>query len=514
MEENQYIDSKFNNGAEKHYKYKDKYKPNTLYWGLGIENEVYLEFDKKISVTKNFFQHNHKRERYSVDYFSNYKKENITKAFKIYLSKENDDLIDLPLLLNAHSFTNTDQYNQPITLYTKVRKFNSKFAGEFLIDSLKKHNPYFRDTFGVNWLFDGDTIEFTTLNFFNAKLEDIINELEQSKTVFINNINSTFSEKKIYSDYGNLKIMDTNHGFAIHMTNLDNISMFNNGTLHYNITLPIKLDSNAIIKDYKQFIKIHQQAIKYIQWLEPFLIAIYGAPDPFYASYNGYKFTASSQRCAVSRYISIGTYDSDKMERGKILTKKIDLLDLSRYKYWWYDQYHNTSGYTKLEEIGLDINFNKHYNHGIELRIFDHISDPNKLKESMEFLIFLMDFSLVNKKPKYLTNPIYERTWNELVIGVLEKGSDYILSDDEKDTFDKLFETVFTNNTVKTLYYEIFDYLRSLFTKKRKMNKKYYIKPSGPFSSLVLDNKIIGDIDDENIHLELNNRKRFKCCYT
>ena len=34
---------------EKHHKYKNVYKPNTLYWGLGIENELYLEFSKKIS---------------------------------------------------------------------------------------------------------------------------------------------------------------------------------------------------------------------------------------------------------------------------------------------------------------------------------------------------------------------------------------------------------------------------------------------------------------------------------
>jgi histidyl-tRNA synthetase len=28
----------------------------------------------------------------------------------------------------------------------------------------------------------------------------------------------------------------------------------------------------------------------------------------------------------------------------------------------------------KLDKIGLDINFNKHYNHGIEIRFFDHIN--------------------------------------------------------------------------------------------------------------------------------------------
>jgi hypothetical protein len=32
----------------KYIKYKNFYKPNILYWGLGIENELYLEFCNKM----------------------------------------------------------------------------------------------------------------------------------------------------------------------------------------------------------------------------------------------------------------------------------------------------------------------------------------------------------------------------------------------------------------------------------------------------------------------------------
>ena len=38
----------------KHYKYKNSYKRDIVYWGLGIENEVYLEFEKSKKVKKDF----------------------------------------------------------------------------------------------------------------------------------------------------------------------------------------------------------------------------------------------------------------------------------------------------------------------------------------------------------------------------------------------------------------------------------------------------------------------------
>ncbi len=58
---------------DKHIKYCEHYKPDTLYWGLGIENEIYLEFDKKIKFDKTKFLKNHNRERYIVNYYNNYK---------------------------------------------------------------------------------------------------------------------------------------------------------------------------------------------------------------------------------------------------------------------------------------------------------------------------------------------------------------------------------------------------------------------------------------------------------
>ena len=47
---------------EKHKIYEEQYQKNSLYWGLGIENEIYLEFDKKKRFTKEDFIMNQKRE--------------------------------------------------------------------------------------------------------------------------------------------------------------------------------------------------------------------------------------------------------------------------------------------------------------------------------------------------------------------------------------------------------------------------------------------------------------------
>lgn len=45
------IDISFN---DKHYHYIDKYIPNDLYWGIGIENETYFQFDNNIIVSNEF----------------------------------------------------------------------------------------------------------------------------------------------------------------------------------------------------------------------------------------------------------------------------------------------------------------------------------------------------------------------------------------------------------------------------------------------------------------------------
>lgn len=504
---------------EKYIKYEDQYKKNDVYWGIGIENEVYLEFSKKNSVSKSFFVNNHKKERYSLDYYLNYKKEFQIKPFETYFDtviqskinnmeiinkiKSQDGLeeltIEVPILFNAHSFEKTDIYNQPKTVYSKDCEPNPNFSGKTFIEILKENSEYFK-TIGVDkWLFDGDTIEFVNTDFYNKTLNQVIKEISFNKKEFIYNLNLTMREIEapIFNELGDFKIMDTNHPFAVHMTNLKNLSIFNNGTLHYNITIPTELDENSKIKDFDTFTRDNAKIIKLIQWMEPFIIAIYGAKDVF--SENSNEFSACSQRCAISRYIGIGTYDCNKMEPGKILKKSLNTLAYANLDYWWYNQYYENNAYTKLEEIGMDINFNKHYNHGIELRFFDHISDNSLVYQSFEFIIYLIDYALDNDFINYIETPVYSKIWNDIVYGVMLQGNKYCLKHNEIGMINYIFGSNLmkennNNSTIKYIYNKLYWHLKNKYSEKKVMNNdgSYNIlKPIGKMSKLVLDEQIM-----------------------
>jgi len=501
-----------NNQINKHEKYKSQYLKNNTYWGLGIENEVYLEFENKRTINKDDFMNNHKRERYSIDYFSNYKSNELNNAFK-YIYNIIHNNIEIPIMLNSNSFTKTDCNNNSKTLYTKKCEDNPKFNGNTLIETLKNNNKYFEINHENNWLFDGDTVEFINTKFYNTKLEDILKEIEYSKNEFINNINNTFNKLNIYQEYGKVKIMETNNPFAIYMTNINNISMFNNGTLHYNITLPTKLNSQGTIENSEKFINDHKKAIKIIQWVEPLMIAVYGSADPF-SLFNEYsnknKFSKSSQRCAISRYIGIGTYDSDIMKTGKILSLPINDILCNNYDYWWFNKYYEENAYNKLNELGLDINFNKHYNHGIEIRFLDHINDNKKIYESFEFIIYLMDYILENDFINTFGNPIIDKKWNSLLLNIMKYGKEYSLKNDEKELYQKIFNFKFKNNNIVDMYYELYCKLalkyNSIYKSQDKKNN-HILKPNGLFSSLTLITDSNKSINNEIINNNKYNRK-------
>ncbi len=522
-----------NNQIEKHFKYKEKYKPNSIFWGLGLEHELYLEFENKKSFTVDEFISNHKRERYSVDYYSNYKKDQIDRLFLLIKSnlikdkniKRGGIKIKIPVLLNAHSFSKTDMFNNSKTLYSKNQEPNPKFIGKTLIEFLEEQNEYFKNN--DNWLFDGDTIEFINCNFYNIKLNKVFEEINFHKKKFINLLNNIFISNEIYKEYGKIKFMDLNHPFATHMTNINNISMFNNGTLHFNITLPTKLDSNSKIESKEKFINTHKKYIKLIQWIEPILIGTFGSPDPFSSlEYSDQKkFSSASQRNAVSRYIGLGTYDTDLMEPGKILTKPIDVLSVGKLDYWWYKRFHDNSAYNKLDQIGLDINFNKHWNHGIEIRFFDHIQEQEQIHDCFEFLIYLGDIILNsesdesnkndNKTNSDYINPIIDKNWNDLMYKIMIMGKSYELTNKEIKMYENIFELKLKEKFVSKIFYEIFGGLKTKFNRIYKListtDSKYIVEPSGKFSSLTLNTVKLNYLMDfigefENINKIINEK--------
>jgi hypothetical protein len=406
---------------EKHVKYDQFYENNKNrdkeYWGIGIENESYMMFNKSISVTKEFLINNHKRERYSVDYWVNFKQDLFNKALE-----KLPDTIELPVYINGYLFQKTDLYGEPTKKYTKLAEPNPKFSGTTIDQYLKNKSSTFNKLFEKQMIYDGDTFEFTTYNFYKTNVKSVVNELIQIKTEFISEIN-----KKLVIDTSDVDLSknylfkDTiiyppfNYGFAKFLTNMNNLSICNNGTYHINITLPTPLNNKGEIENQEKFKQVHSNAIKIIQWMEPFLIALYGSPDIMHLLDS--RYSGGSLRLCISRYIGLGTYDSDKMIKGKMLN------DFEYKIGHYFNQLHHNSIYNPPEKIGYDFNYNKFQKHGIELRIFDYF--PEKyLEDIINFIILLCQFSIYSNIP----NPQDDILWNQFVVDCIQKGSEAMVS--------------------------------------------------------------------------------------
>ena len=438
---------------EKHRNYLQYYKPNDTYWGLGIEHETYLEFSQLLNVDPSiFYTKNAKRERYSVDYYKSYNPGVYEKCISELIKKNNYSTV--PLLLNSHSFTKTDVNNESQFTYSKNSVLNSNFSGKTLYEFICEKDPYFTDQYMKTFIFDGDTIEFINLNFYKKTIQDIIKELEDNKKEFITRLQKVFHNYYIFNQYGKINFCKKNHPFVSFMTNLNKCSIFNNMTYHFNFTLPTKLNKNCYIENYPLFIEQHKNLINIIHWIEPLLIAMYGSGDVF-ANINP-KLSCTSQRIAKSRYIGFGTYDVDKMTPGKILHIESNNNHLFNLDYWWFNQYYKNSDYTKEDVIGVDINFHKHKNHGIELRIFDYF-DESKLEEAFRFIILLMDHSL----HKMVKSPVRNKLWNDYVVDILNNRDAKV-----NDQLLIFYKTIFDfKQDVKTTF-ELYNKIHDVLLKK------------------------------------------------
>ncbi len=415
----------------KHHKYKSRYKPNEVYWGLGVEHETYLETSKLKRVTLTDLKEKRARERYSVDYLTVYNKESLDKALEGLFTDPHSGFT-IPILMNAHSFQKTDIQGEHKTTYERVPKPNPKFSGQTIFEWMQKENPdVFKEDYEASFLFDGDTIEFVTQDFYKATVSDVMHELIKTEKDFLRALNS-LPREGIIKTYAPFKIAEKNYGFASYLTNLKNNALFNNGTLHINITLPTKLNEKGEIEDFEAFKEKHANYAKAIQWLSPLIVAKYGAYDPLCESKtNGDLFAAGSQRVAVSRYIGLGTYDTDTMEVGKILTKPRECLkDIE-----WYESFHQKAGYKLLNELGMDINFNKHYAHGIEFRILESLPYSD-LESIMQTLVHLADFSLIHN----MSNPKKSPLWHSIAEKCVYDGMGYFMDVSDQNELYNIFK--------------------------------------------------------------------------
>lgn len=415
----------------KHQKYAQFHQPNDILYGCGIENETYFIFDKFVEVTGEQIKNNTKKERYSLDYYKNFKTRELNKFYNFI---NDDDTFMIPIYINSHALEKCDKFDEHKTIYSNLpQQLNDKFS-ESIFDIMLK-NKIIKKMYKREFCFDGDSIEFMTINFYKNTVEKCVEELKQSKKIILDETTKIFEENQIFNNYGKLCYQDYNYGFAKYMTNLSNIMVCNSGTYHINITLPTELNQDRQIKDMDNFIIIHQNAIRAIQWIEPLFLACYGSSDIF--SINNDKFAKGSQRCALSRYVSIGTYSSQKMPKGKLL----DTFNYSLNYKLWYNKYHNNSGYQIPETIGYDINFNKFNNHGIEIRFFDYFSE-NYLVDVMNIIVLLCEFSLNNKLKDHSNSTI----WNNTVVNCMRNGSDAKLDRKYIKKLNKIFHIKLKDN--------------------------------------------------------------------
>ena len=448
---------------EKHKKYKKTYGSNELFWGLGIELETYFQFKNPIQVAATILRTCHKAERYSVDYYKNYSASHIDMFATLF--PDTSGCFPLPFFMNGHSLSKVDRFGVHATTYEKTPKPNPKFSGKTLLDEMKEFSQIFKDDHELQYVFDGDTVEFMTLHFYKTKVKNVVKELTEYKTTFLHEFNRFLLFKALHKEKGPLLYPPRNPGFAVFFSNPGNVVMFNNGTYHINITVPSALgpldqDGTPTLAYPDLFKQQHKLCIKMIQWFEPFLIPLYGTSDPLSAISPLYS--KGSQRCALSRYIGIGTYDVDTMPEGKIMTLPIKDVIGNNLDYWWYTAYHQTSGYIPLEQIGMDINYRKHYNHGIELRFFDWFPE-DRLQKLITFLVYVCELAMDRNEP---SAAVLTKTWNNFVIGVLKEGVDFKITDEIAAFYERIIGICLLGSKMNVT--EAFEYIFKELKRKYK----------------------------------------------
>jgi hypothetical protein len=466
---------------DKHSKYYNYYKPNDLFWGLGIETELYLMSQKKLNITKEDILTKHHEERYSVNYFDNFKKEELQDTLDKLIKT---DSINIPFYINAHTFIKNDINGNSTRLYTKDNEVNPEFNGQTIFNLIQEQNNYFKENYEHKYTFDGDTIEFMTINYYKNTVNNIVQELEDTKLEFLNNLNKEIENIPYLQDHCPLIYSDSNYGFVNFLTNYNYFSMCNNGTYHINITLPTKLDEDCNIDDLELFEVQHLNAIRAIQYIEPLLVACYGSGDILSLENNNYA--KGSLRLAMSRYISMGNYVTKKKKEGKLLHDSKLIA--------WYNKYHDNSNYVKLDKIGLDINFKKFRNHGIEIRIFDYFP-LEYIKDVINLLILICDMSLEKKINNIVDNNIYQET----CVNAVKNGYSGIVNKEYIKILEEVFEIKLDQE--HNFYSCLEDFSKELYNK---------FKNSGQFSNLVSPNMPEIKIVNINKYIEDMNKKIIK----
>lgn len=391
-------------------KYVQHYVADSEYWGLGIENETYFMLDQRINTNGLYIKKNRRRERYSIDYNNNFKTDELNATLNIAF--KDGSTYKIPNYVNAHTFLKTDILEEHRTLYTFGVKYNPKFDGTSIHEHMQ-FDEWYKKSYENTYVYDGDTCEFITQNFYCATVDSCVDELIQIKSDWLNRTNDLMSKYNL----SHLNYPPVNYGIVKFKTNPNNVNMFNNGTYHINITLPTQLNADRQPTDLIKFKLQHSQAIKIIQWIEPLIVALYGSPD-ILSIHNPVEYSAGSLRLTASRYTGLATYDSDLMIPGKLLQELKLNVDTINTINSWYNKIYQHTKYIPGDHIGYDFNYSKHYNAGIEFRILDWFPEFC-LKDFVNILILFIVHAIETNINIKASDSV---TWNEFMANVLSKG--------------------------------------------------------------------------------------------
>lgn len=408
---------------------------NKYYWGIGLENETYLQFEESLIVSGALIQEKIGYERYSIDYRTCYKSGSLALALEAAFDKNKK--YQVSRMINSHSLDKLDLNYQHKTLATtKPVVDNPEYLGKSILETFLENQPYNIQSMltqknnpmgSVN--FDGDSIEFVTKYFENRTISDSCDELAATKKLFIDKLNESSVLK------GKLNFPNYNIGLNMFMSNQENLVLFNNGTYHFHITLPTLTENSRII-DYPGFDAIHSNAIYMLQWFEPFFIATLGSPDIMETISKRYdlneKFASGSMRNAMSRYTGVGTFNK-AMAKGKVLTYSVEefrkLLKFNKEEnIWWRDQVESNMDYELLSDVGLDFNQEKMYQSGFEFRSFDEFP-ASYLNDVLLAIILICEHSLTLPNVTWGHDSV---VWNNLVFKSLKNGYLTEINDEEK----------------------------------------------------------------------------------
>jgi hypothetical protein len=414
-----------------------------IFWGIGLENETYFQFEESLLATGQFIREKMGRERYSIDYLKCYRKGTLETA--LAAAFDNHKNYKVSRMMNSHSLEKLDIKFQHKTLLSPPPLLdNPEYLGKSILELFLEKQPYSVQSMLTQKnmpmgciIFDGDSIEFVTKYFENRTIEEACNELKASKRIFLEKLN----ESEILK--GTLTYPEYNIGINMFMSNQKNLVLFNNGTFHFHITLPTLTEDSKIV-EYDAFDIAHSNAIYMLQWFEPFFIATLGSPDILSVISDKHnldeKFAGGSMRNAMSRYTGVGTYHQS-MAKGKILTYPVEefrkLLKFTKEeKIWWRDQVEAELSYDLLSDLGLDFNREKLYQSGFEFRSFDEFP-AEYLPSVLHAIVLICEHSRCVTDVAWASDSV---VWNNLVFRALKEGFRTTIDVEEKQAMLDLLQ--------------------------------------------------------------------------